>query len=320
MRGLRSRKSDTVWHVSIQRRMIDFLGTALFAAVSLAKCALLWPRPIARAGRWRSSVAVGAAGPGPDEGVAVAVLVIEEVGVDRGGEARIVELEPEIGAALVRSLGPGGPDLGAADEDPVGGSVFGGAAGVGDDADGLGLDAEGDDFAGIFGAGLLEGADGSHVVSPDCCCFEPAPIATSMVIARAGTSADAAGTARSIAQDGAAGAFLDPPGSSARNGRRPGEESSGGAVAAKAIEASADPGQINTSRGPRAGGFRDDTPIGRLATVGSPVQVRRLDRRKKRSPVVQTRRIALRRIAALRMPPATGSTPEAVTLLGTPRP
>ena len=96
-----------------------------------------------------------------------------------------------------------------------------------------------------------------------------------------------------------------------------GEESSGGAVAAKAIEASADPGQINTSRGPRAGGFRDDDPIGRLAAVTAQLQVRRIYRRRKRSHGVQTGRIALWRIAALRMPPASGSTPEAARLPGT---
>jgi len=38
---------------------------------------------------------------------------------------------------------------------------------VGDDAHVLGLDAEGDDFAGEFvRAGLLEGADGRHCKSP----------------------------------------------------------------------------------------------------------------------------------------------------------
>ena len=52
------------------------------------------------------SLAVAAGGTGPDQ-AATAVLVFEEVGVDRSGEARIVELEAEIVAAFVRLLGPG---------------------------------------------------------------------------------------------------------------------------------------------------------------------------------------------------------------------
>ena len=48
---------------------------------------------------------------GPDEAVALAVLVGEEVGEDRRVEARIVELEAQIVAALVGALRPGGADL-----------------------------------------------------------------------------------------------------------------------------------------------------------------------------------------------------------------
>src|SRR5436305_9283463 len=61
---------------------------------------------------------------GPDERVAIAVLVVEEVGVDGGVEARIVELEAQIVAALVGAFGPGGADLDAADQNPVAGGVF----------------------------------------------------------------------------------------------------------------------------------------------------------------------------------------------------
>ena len=93
-------------------------------------------------------LAVAAGRAGPDETVALAVLVVEEVGVDRGGEARIVELEAQIVAALIGLLGPGGADLCAAHEDAVAGGVLAGGPGLGDDADALGLDAEGDDFAG----------------------------------------------------------------------------------------------------------------------------------------------------------------------------
>ena len=58
-----------------------------------------------------ASVAVAAAGAGPDEAESFAVLVVEQVGVDRGVEARVVQLETKIVAALVGALGPGGADL-----------------------------------------------------------------------------------------------------------------------------------------------------------------------------------------------------------------
>ena len=79
------------------------------------------PRPVARAGLSKAgSVAVGLAAAGPDQGEGLAVLVVEEVGVDRSVEARIVQLDREIVAALVGALRPGGPDLGAADIRPGG--------------------------------------------------------------------------------------------------------------------------------------------------------------------------------------------------------
>jgi hypothetical protein len=48
---------------------------------------------------------------GPDEGVALAVLVVEQVSVDRCVEGRIVELEREVIAALFGALRPRGADL-----------------------------------------------------------------------------------------------------------------------------------------------------------------------------------------------------------------
>src|SRR3546814_4394429 len=118
---------------------------------------MLGPARLIRAGRSRASVAAATVGAGPDEAVAV-VLVVEEVGVDRSVEARVVQLQAEIVAPLVGALGPGGADLGAAHEDPVGGGVLVGLAGLGNDADVPGLDREGDDVAGeLVGAGLLEG-------------------------------------------------------------------------------------------------------------------------------------------------------------------
>jgi hypothetical protein len=77
------------------------------------------------------SVAPTAVGAGPDQAVALALLVVEEVGEDRGGEARIVELEAQIIAALVGALGPGGADFDPADIDAVAGAVLAGAGGFG---------------------------------------------------------------------------------------------------------------------------------------------------------------------------------------------
>src|SRR5271166_6927121 len=125
------------------------------------------PRPVIPGeARWSGSVAVGPAAAGPDEGVAFAVLVVEEVGVDRRVEARIVQLDREIIAAFGGALRPGGPDFGPTDIDPMAGGVVVGSVGLGDDSDVLGLDAQGDDLALELAAGLLEGTDVGHVTSP----------------------------------------------------------------------------------------------------------------------------------------------------------
>src|SRR5262249_59995684 len=142
------------------------------------------PARIAPGGRSRRcrSVAVGPAAPRPDQAEGLAAFVIEEVGVDRRGEARIVELDREVIAALAGALRPGGADLCAADKDPVAWRVVAGPTGLWNDADAFGLDAEGDDLALEFVARLLEGTDGCHVVSPWL--FEPATIAASIAIDR----------------------------------------------------------------------------------------------------------------------------------------
>jgi hypothetical protein len=62
------------------------------------------------------------------------------------------------------------------------GGVLAGPVGLGDDADALGLDAQGYDFALKLVARLLEGTDACHVTSP--LLFEPATIAASMAICR----------------------------------------------------------------------------------------------------------------------------------------
>lgn len=88
------------------------------------------------------SVAAPTVGARPDQAVAIALLVVEEIGEDRSGEARIVQLEAEIVAALVGALGPGGADLNPADIDAVAGAVLTGAVGLGDNPDVLGLERE----------------------------------------------------------------------------------------------------------------------------------------------------------------------------------
>ena len=190
------------------------------------------------------SVAVAAGvGARPDEAEGLLAAfdqrVVEEVGVDRLGEARVVELEAQVVAALGRALGPGGADLGTADEDAVGGGVVVRGAVLGDDADGFRLDAEGDDFADIFAAGLLEGSDGGHVISPFGL-SEPAPFAASMAIVRTGAIRRRSPCGPKRERRTARPVFLAARGMASARGRK-----SGPAVAAKVVEASADPGQIS---------------------------------------------------------------------------
>jgi hypothetical protein len=66
------------------------------------------PARIAPGGRCRrrSSVALAAIGTGPDEAAGLCSFVMDEVGVDRRAEARIVELDREVVAALGRALRP----------------------------------------------------------------------------------------------------------------------------------------------------------------------------------------------------------------------
>src|SRR5262249_50888995 len=104
----------------------------------------------------------------PQQGVALATLVIEQVGVDRPVEGGIVELEREVVAPFFGALRPGGADRGPTHEDAVARSLVIGGVGLGDDADALGLQVEGDDFALVIVSDLLERTDGSHVSSPVC--------------------------------------------------------------------------------------------------------------------------------------------------------
>src|SRR5580704_15150123 len=100
------------------------------------------------------------------------------------------------------------------------GGIVGAAAGLGDDADTLGLDAEGDDLARELVADLLEGTDVGHVASP--CCFRsrvPAAAQRRMTAERPPPSRGRAFLPREEWAEG------------------PGEESRPDVVAAQAIEA-----------------------------------------------------------------------------------
>ena len=70
------------------------------------------PRPVHPGGACcrSGSLAILLAAAGPDEVEGLAVL--DKVGVDRDGEARIVQLDREIIAAFAGALRPGGSDLG----------------------------------------------------------------------------------------------------------------------------------------------------------------------------------------------------------------
>src|SRR5258707_15649673 len=107
------------------------------------------PPGLLRAGRCRRcrSVAVRPAGARPDQAEGLAAFVIEQVGVDRRGEAWIVELDREVIAALVGALRPRGADLRAADKHPVARGLVAGPAGLRDDTDALRLDARGAQLA-----------------------------------------------------------------------------------------------------------------------------------------------------------------------------
>lgn len=112
------------------------------------------------------SVAAAVVRTGPDKAEAVAFLVLNEIGVDRDGEAWIIELEAQVGAPLVGLFAPAGADLDPADEDAMAWGIIAYCAG-GSDADVTGLEGKGDDLTGeLVGAGLPEGADGSHDSSP----------------------------------------------------------------------------------------------------------------------------------------------------------
>src|SRR5882757_6067458 len=122
-------------------------------------------KPRSRAGLlgWSASIAVAA---GPDEVVALAVLGLNQAGVDRHGKARIVQLDGEIFALrLAGGLLPGSAKIRCTGEDAEVGAALAVAL-RGDELHGLDVEAQGLDRAGESVLGLGEGADGCHCRVP----------------------------------------------------------------------------------------------------------------------------------------------------------
>src|SRR6266699_5121028 len=140
------------------------------------------PRSQAGLRAWSGSFA-GAAG--PDEVVALAVFGLDQAGIDRRVEARIVQLDREIFALrLAGGLLPGCTKIRSTREDAEVGAALAIAL-RGDELHGLDVEAQGLDRAGEAVLGLGEGADGCHCRVPFS--NRAAPIATSMVVVRPGT-------------------------------------------------------------------------------------------------------------------------------------
>jgi hypothetical protein len=111
---------------------------------------------------WSVAVAVG---PGPDELQAVLAFDLDQRGVDRVGEARIVQLHREVVAlAGLSRLLPGRPELYRAREDAKLRALVGRVLDPLDAS--LDVEVEGFDRAGEAVAVGGEGADGSHLSSP----------------------------------------------------------------------------------------------------------------------------------------------------------
>ena len=70
------------------------------------------PENLGRGVGWERALLRVLPRPRPQQGIAFATLVVEQVGVDRGVEGGIVELEREVVATFLGALRPGGADLG----------------------------------------------------------------------------------------------------------------------------------------------------------------------------------------------------------------
>jgi hypothetical protein len=203
---------------------------------------------------WRSSVALAAIGTGPDEAAGLGAFGADEVGEDRRVEARVVELDREVVAALGRALRPPRAYPHLLDIDAVARRVFVGPA-HGNDADVLGTETEGKDIAQVLAvANALEGTDGSHVVSPWL--SEPATIAVSMAIKRPQAVDDA--PVRAGAQRRMAGERLS---CLREEWAKPRGRKSQRRHCGKAIEAQPSCGQIASSM--RTASSRARRPLGR---------------------------------------------------------
>jgi hypothetical protein len=99
-------------------------GAIVVGVTAFARMALVISPPAGRASV-EGTVSHRLAAARSDQGVALTIRIIEQVGEDGRREARIVELR-EIAAALLRLLRPSSPDIGTTNKDPVAwGNVIG---------------------------------------------------------------------------------------------------------------------------------------------------------------------------------------------------
>src|SRR5882762_7067837 len=213
---------------------------------------------------WKRALLAVLARPRPQQGVAFATLVVEQVGVDGRREGGVVELEREIVATFLGALRPGCADLGSAHKDSVARSFVVGGAGFRDDADAFGLQTEGDDLALEIVADLLERTDGSHVTSP-VCVSSPRPPRPRWRSSGRGRSATHPPSGPQRSGGRRRRDFLASRGMGVAQGKK---VSSDG-VAAQTIEAQPVFGQIEPSKRPRAS--RAEPQIReKMAGFGSP--------------------------------------------------
>ena len=76
-----------------------------------APCTNTPPPGMAGRGLLRLLLPAGLAAAGPDKGVAITALIVEEVSVDRRAEARVIQFDRGIVAPFGGAFGPSRPDL-----------------------------------------------------------------------------------------------------------------------------------------------------------------------------------------------------------------
>lgn len=103
----------------------------------------------------------------PDQQVGLAVFLLEEIRVNRGSKARVIELQSEIRPAFARRLRPGRADVRAPDDDAMRRSAFTRAVWLGRDPHVARLERQSANSACKGAVRILgEGAYGGQCLSP----------------------------------------------------------------------------------------------------------------------------------------------------------